>query len=70
MRRIENECVCCENVGRHCIGSGCHKRRVVRHYCDNCESEEQLYQFYDQELCGDCLKDMSINEGSLEKVKD
>lgn len=60
MKKYENECVSCET----CIGSSCPKRSVLHFYCDDCESETDLYYFDGQELCIDCI----IQQ--LEKVED
>lgn len=61
MRVVENECVDC---GRPCLGSACPYRNVVRHYCDNCKEETDLYYFDGEELCIDCIIEQ------LEKVED
>lgn len=64
MRKVENECVCCApELG--CLGKYCSKRNVVRFYCDRCEEETLLYQYYGEELCEECLlKEFQIVEGS------
>ena len=67
MRKVENECVGCVDVGFHCIGFGCPNRRVVRFYCDECGEEETLYHYEDSELCKECLiKKFEVVEGSEE----
>ena len=56
----ENECVGC---GLPCIGDACPHRNVLKFYCDECDTEAELYHYEDKELCIDCIKDM------LEKVE-
>ena len=64
MRKIEDECVCCE-PDLHCLGNSCPNRNVVRFYCDKCGNEETLYHYEDMELCECCLLDeFDIVEGS------
>lgn len=63
MKRIENDCVGCTDLGMHCMGSACPKREAVHYYCDECGSEEELYVFEDKELCLDCILER------LEKVE-
>ncbi len=53
MIRLENECVDC---GMTCYSS-CPYREVVHHCCDECESEEKLYEFEGKELCAACVLD-------------
>lgn len=60
MKKIENECVDC---GLPCF-EGCPYKNVVRHYCDECGEEEELYYFDDKELCIECIKK------HLQKVED
>ena len=64
MVRIENECVGCPpDMG--CLGNLCPYRNVTRYYCDECDSEETLYEFDGKELCIDCIaKHLPIVEGS------
>jgi hypothetical protein len=58
----ENECVDC---GLPCIGRACKYYSVTRYYCDECDSEETLYEFNGKELCIDCIaKHLPIVEGS------
>ncbi len=65
MKKIENECVGCTDVGLHCIGGACRHRNVVRFYCDRCGWEEKLYHYNDEELCADCLlEEFDVVEGS------
>jgi hypothetical protein len=62
MKRIENDCVGCELP---CIGDACPYHNVPHYYCDKCGEEDTLYEFDDQELCIDCIKDqLSVVEGS------
>ena len=55
MKRIENDCVGCTDLGLSCMGGGCPKREAVHYYCDECGSEEELYVFEDEELCIGCI---------------
>ena len=65
MKKIENECVGCTDLGLHCLGGSCPNRNVVRFYCDKCDKEKKLYHFDDKELCVDCLLDeLEVVEGS------
>ena len=55
MIRFENECVHC---GLPCLGNSCPNANVKRYYCDECGEEfqpEELYDFDDKMVCGDCL---------------
>lgn len=66
MRKLEDECVGCKDLGLPCFGDSCPNRNVTRFYCDRCGEEDTLYH-YDEytELCQDCLlKEFSIVEGS------
>ena len=58
MKRIENECVGCTDVGLHCLGNSCPYRNVEHHYCDACGEEDELYDFDGEELCIECIKDI------------
>ena len=46
----ENECVGCEV----CIGCG-RRYGYYIHVCDECGSDDQLYEYEGKELCGECL---------------
>lgn len=62
MIKIENECVDCPpDIG--CLGSSCPYMNVPRFYCDQCNCEEELYWFEDEQLCIDCIIE------KLEKVE-
>lgn len=62
MVRFEDECVGCPpEIG--CIGDDCPYRNVPRFYCDECEEENQLYWFDEQQLCLGCI------EARLERVE-
>lgn len=63
MIKYENDCVGCPD-GVPCMGSTCPNRNVPHYYCDNCGSEEDLYEFDGEELCADCVLDR------LKKVND
>lgn len=58
MKRYENECVCCTDIGLRCMGSSCPNRKVPHWYCDECGEESDLYYYDDQELCIDCIQDL------------
>lgn len=65
MKKIENECVGCVDIGLPCMGSSCSKRHVAHYYCDDCGEEETLYHFEGEELCVNCIiKRLEIVEGS------
>lgn len=54
MRRIENDCVCCEIPCRDCG-----LKHVEHFYCDNCGeelTEDELYQLYDSDYCEECCE--------------
>lgn len=53
MRKTENECVQC---GLPCWGISCPNREVVHYYCDECGSEETLYDYEGEELCIECIR--------------
>lgn len=46
----EDLCVACET----CMNCG-RKYDYFYHVCDECESDEQLYEYEGMELCADCL---------------
>lgn len=46
-----------------CLGDSCPQRNSLVFKCDNCESEDEIYEFEGQELCIECIKEL------LEKVK-
>jgi hypothetical protein len=50
MKYIGNDCVGCET----CIGCG-RREDYYYHVCDRCESPEQLYIYYGEEICAECL---------------
>lgn len=61
MVRTENECCDC---GLPCIYESCPFWAVSRLYCDECDSEEDiLYWWDDQQLCLGCI------EARLERVE-
>lgn len=54
MIRIENECVDCpSDMG--CIGNSCPYLNVPRFYCDECNHEDKLYWYENEQLCIDCI---------------
>lgn len=64
MRKTENECVGCKDMGLPCLGISCPNRAVTRFYCDGCKEETELFIFDGWELCIDCI------EERLEKVNE
>ena len=46
----EDLCVACET----CMNCG-RKYDYFYHVCDECESDEQLYEYEGMELCAECL---------------
>ena len=51
---VESECVGCpDNMG--CIYELCPYYKVVRHYCDECGQEDDLYYWNGCELCTTCI---------------
>lgn len=65
MKKVENECAGCRDVGLTCKGASCPNRNVERFYCDRCGEEEKLYEYEDEQLCADCLlKEYNVVEGS------
>lgn len=60
MIKIENDCVDC---GLPCRFGSCPYYRVEHHYCDKCGYEDVLYDFFDEELCKDCLmEEISVTD--------
>lgn len=55
MIKYENECVSCSNETYPCMGESCPYTHVKRYYCDECGEETDLYNFYGEELCIDCI---------------
>lgn len=52
--RVESDCVGCpKELG--CLYEACPYYRVIRHYCDKCGEEDDLYYFDDEELCPSCI---------------
>lgn len=54
MIKYENDCVGCPD-GVPCMGSTCPNRNVPHFYCDDCENEDDLYEFDGEQLCADCI---------------
>lgn len=52
MIEIENDCCDC---GLPCLYDRCPYWAVPHFYCDECESEEELFWFDDEQLCIDCI---------------
>ena len=67
MKKIENECVGCVDIGLHCLGISCPNKNVIHFYCDRCGEETTLYYYDGEEICKDCLlEEFEIVEGSGE----
>ena len=65
MKKLENECVGCTDLGLHCLGASCRNRNVPHFYCDECGEETKLYKYDGEELCEDCLLDrFAVVDGS------
>ena len=65
MKKTENECTGCTDMGLYCLGDSCPNKNVVRFYCDRCQEETILYDYYGEELCQECLlREFEIIEGS------
>lgn len=65
MKKIEDECLGCTDLGLSCMGVSCPNRNVIRYYCDRCGCEDKLYYYDDEELCEECLlKNFEVVEGS------
>lgn len=45
---------CC-NCGLPCLYEGCTYYKIARFFCDDCDSEENLWYFEGQQLCADCI---------------
>ena len=58
MKRIENECVCCDN----CVNCG--RRQTEVYYCDRCDCEigNVGFVYNGEELCNDCAKNILIDK--------
>lgn len=65
MRIFEDLCVGCPpEIG--CLGATCPHKNVPIYYCDDCEEQNELYEFEGYELCADCiLKRLPKVEGSF-----
>ena len=64
MKMTSNECVDCDLP---CIYTACPYYQVTRYYCDECNEEEELYEYDNQELCANCiLKTLPKVEGSFD----
>jgi hypothetical protein len=57
MKKVENHCVGCTDLGLHCLGSHCKNRNVEVLYCDRCgcEIEDDIDG---EELCADCYDEL------------
>lgn len=60
MTKTTNECVGCVSVGLPCLGVGCPKRNVTRHFCDKCGAKtnlDELTETENGELCRACMEE-------------
>lgn len=70
MRRIEDNCVCCDLP---CINCGRREEEVI--YCDCCNKQlEQFVQYEDSEFCFECavqkvIEDFVINVSKTEALE-
>ena len=65
MKKIENDCVGCTDIGLPCLGNGCHNKNVPHYYCDRCGCEDTLYYYDSEELCQECLlNEFDVVDGS------
>lgn len=66
MKKVENECVGCMDLGLYCLGDSCPNKNIVHYYCDFCKEEDvRLYEYDGYEICEDCLlKEFDVVEGS------
>lgn len=48
------ESACCD-CGLPCLYEACKYYKVARFFCDDCDSEENLWYFEGQQLCADCI---------------
>lgn len=65
MKKVEDECVGCTDLGLHCLGNRCPNKNVVRFYCDRCGNEGKLRHYNGEELCEECLlNEFDVVEGS------
>ena len=63
MVRIENQCLGCEDLGMHCLGAACPRKRVEVRICDKCGEElDDIYEVDGEELCEDCLKERFLKK--------
>lgn len=56
MVKYENECVGCNTILDGCLGSACQYKHVPHFYCDDCNEEDDLYEFDGEQLCIECIK--------------
>ena len=70
MKRIENHCVGCADVGLHCLGRSCPNRNVEVHYCDICgwEIGDEIYGTHGEELCEECYAERYPDESATERL--
>ena len=54
MIKVESGCVGCPpEMG--CLYEGCPYYRELHFYCDECDHEDDLYEFEGRQLCADCI---------------
>ena len=73
MRCVENDCCDCAVPGYPCRGDLCPLRSVVHIYCDKCKTEltgEKFYCYEDRDYCSDCMLDILVKEGVIEREND
>ena len=64
-----NDCVGCESIGLHCIGSSCPRRDIRVTVCDICEEESDALYRYDTfgSICVECLIETLREQGKIER---
>lgn len=69
MRKIENDCVDCDEPFRQgCVG--CNRKERIHVYCDNCGHElSKVYVYGDYELCRDCVLE-ALEEDEIITITD
>ena len=51
MKKVENECVGCMDLGLYCLGDSCPNKNIVHYYCDFCKEEDiRLYEYDGYEI--------------------
>lgn len=51
----EDDCCDCAVPAYPCLGNSCPRKFVPHYYCDECQAEDELYEYDDLQLCANCL---------------